>query len=380
MLRRQKTHYDDPLVERVYKRTHKSHTWLHILVVVLIAWILYREVVPWILSGERPGRDKGVELTSRPAVSSESFEGAYQLRWAEGEQQLFGLSATVEGKGSPALTGTTGMKMGFDADLAVGVDYVDEQRTMSVAVAYADAIMYGNFFGYPVDLRRFNGVTQSYARTDIAPPPTAANKKFDPPGPEVFEEPIYGEVGPDGVPAQPADTRTRFNQFVATIIRVSGPQFPQSDLRVGDTWEEETEFALVGLGRPVPVRIKTELVEEGVYGGRTCGHLVRTIIPLEKRRGPLAKLAHFAVTGDVSIYFDINAGKTAYSEASLEFDLVLGDSLQEAADLLGVYSGLLDELEGGPSFDLAGSIEEGPSEPIGLRVRTVAALKQGAPI
>ena len=87
----------------------------------------------------------------------------------------------------------------------------------------------------------------------------------------------------------------------------------------------------------------------------------------------MAKLGRVDATGESYCYFDLNLGRMVFGEANLNFDIVLNAGLQSAADLLGVYSGMLDELEGGAEFDL--SAEPSSGEPLGFRVRSTMAMK-----
>ena len=57
----------------------------------------------------------------------------------------------------------------------------------------------------------------------------------------------------------------------------------------------------------------------------------------------------------------------------LQLSIILNQGLQSAADLLGVYSGMLGELEGGAEFDL--NADPSGGEPLGFRVSSIMAMK-----
>ena len=218
---------------------------------------------------------------------------------------------------------------------------------------------------------RAGGVTQDFAKGAPAPVETAMNKKVDEWEIDAFDQPTTVTLDRSGRPLD-VESMTRFNRTVLKIMVLTGTNFPEGELHIGDTWGREIEMEVFGMPRPVPIVIKTTLAERGNFHGHDCLYLVNSITPGEAS-GPMAKLGRVDATGQSYCYFDLNLGRMIYGEADLNFDIILNQGLQSAADLLGVYSGMLDDLEGGAEFDL--NADPSGGEPLGFRISSIMAMK-----
>jgi hypothetical protein len=97
-----------------------------------------------------------------------------------------------------------------------------------------------------------------------------------------------------------------------------GLNFPDRDLKPGDTWEDT--LTLGKEGSPQPVRMSSKYLGRAVFRGRNCAKFVTTLtMPLnmgeeaatEKAAGAAGKL-----TARVTTYFDPQAGVEVYSSGS----------------------------------------------------------------
>lgn len=363
----------DPLIQRARGRGPRGHGFLKLVLIILVCWIAYRDVLPK-LSGALDNQ-AGPRLVSRPVDMKDTRPGPYRVAWQKGQKALYGFSTRVDGKGSPSLTGSTGLNIGFDADVSVLTEDVDAEGNMTTRLAFEDVNMSGNFLGYPVDLRKRGGITQSYVASDVAPPQTALNSRFAPPSTDVFDTPMSFKITPKGIGVS-AEAETPLDRFVLTIMRLSGSAFPVSSLQPGDTWENDYDLDWPGMKAPVAVHVSTTLAEEGPYWGRDCACFVQQVTPGSAHSKVLSKIGRIDVSGQSRFFFDKNEGRTIYYESDLTFDLILNAALEKASETFGIYTGLLEDMEGGKKFDLANAAKkEEKAEPIGFRVRSTLALK-----
>ena len=369
---------EDPLIQRARSRGPGGHRWVWILVVLLVAWIGYREYR--LRHGEKV---LGVPTASSAAptlVSEATFaqrppDGPFRFSWQPGQKTVCGISVGIEGKGNPALTGSTGLSLGMEADFSVTVTGIENDGTAALQVDFLDANLHGNHFGFPVNLQRRGGAVRSFADDAAAPVPTFANTRLKRPDMSNLAEPIVFQLSPKGtLPNSGEDMGGP--RLVMMVLQLSGMQFPSAGLVAGDAWEREQEFSWPGMKAKIPVVVRTTYVSEGVCWGRRCAYLLSEIRPGEAGRGKLAKIARVDTTGTVKAYFDLDLHRVLYNEAELTFDLILAGGLDAAADLFGTYSGMLEEIEGGKAFDLkAAATKTGPEEPIGFRVRSTMSFK-----
>jgi hypothetical protein len=365
----------DPLIQRARGREQKSHRWLWLLVAVLVGWIGYRELSPKLAAGMGGGAGSAPQLTSESALAGRPKDGPFQLAWKPQQKAAVGLSVAIQGKGNPALTGSTGLNLVLEADMTLAATDVDRDGNATLQLEFQDANLYGNHFGYPVNLQRRGGVVQSFAEQMVAAPAvTFANTKLERPDMSNMSEPIVVKLTPKGTPM--GDTAEKLGpRVVISILALSGMQFPSPGLVPGDVWEREQELSMPGFKGRIPVLVRTTYLSDGEYWGRKCACLVSEIAP-GKAKGKLAALGHVDVSGRVQAYYDLELRRVLCNEAELNFDLNLAAGLDAAAEVMGVYSGLLGDLEGGGKFDLqAAAAKKGPQEPLGFHVRSSMSFK-----
>jgi len=285
----------------------------------------------------------------------------------------------VEGKGHAALEASTGLSICFGADVQLESLSIDSEGTIEMKLTFADLDLNGSFFGYPIDLRRRNGVTTSYADDTFVAARTAANQRFIPPDEHSFDAPIYFTIAQNGV-VKNVQHEGGFGQLFATLVRLAIVDFPASSLQIGDIWESEFNLNLPGIKAEMPVHVNSTLSGEDIYWGRPCQKIDQIVLPREAQGSGAEKVLdrltggtapRWVPSGIVTTYFDLNYGKLVNSEMDLYFDLEMGDDLKAVADLLRAYIGLLDELEGGQEFDF----DRDTSEAAGLHVTATLTLK-----
>jgi hypothetical protein len=365
----------DPLIQRARGREQKSRRWLWLLVAVLVGWIGYRELSPKLAAGVGGVSGSAPQLTTESALAERPKDGPFRMAWQPQQKAMVGISVAIQGKGNPALTGSTGLNLVLEADMTAAATDVDKEGNTTLQLEFQDANLYGNHFGYPVNLQRRGGVVQSYAgQMTAAPAATFANTKLERPDMSNMSEPIVVKLTPKGTPM--GDTAEKLGpRVLLSILALSGMQFPSPGLVPGDAWEREQELSMPGLKGKIPVVVRTTYLSDGECWGRRCACLLNEIAP-GKAKGRLAAVGHVDVSGKVQAYYDLELHRVLCSEAELDFDLNLAAGLDAAAEMMGVYSGLLGDLEGGSKFDLqAAAAKKGPQEPLGFHVRSSLSLK-----
>lgn len=372
---------NDPLIQRARARNRSRSKWPFIIILLLAGWIAYSE---W---GRPRFSSRTTELTStprviatadtNPQVSQETMGTPvgenYSLGFVPDNSRVIGATVQIDGKGSPALVGTNGLSMTLEADVIV--DVLDVSEGMATLQMRSDNVnLYGNHFGNRVDLRRASGVTQDYSGDQLDPSPTFANQRTEKWSIEAFDHPATVRFGLRGEfpEAESLESVDRYYRFIVKLFTLVGVSFPEGQLQVGETWARELDLELFGLPEPARIIIETTIADWGPYYGQQCVYLISTIRPAEAS-GISAKVGRIDVSGESFAYYDPQIGRIVYGEATLELNLVLIEGLQSAADMLGVYVGMLDELEGGEEFDL--SADPSQHEPLGLRVHSVVSTK-----
>ena len=210
----------DPLIRRARARSPKGHTiWALIAVLLVGLWFMDRRGKVFGIS-----RDSGQQtiatdpqLISRDASGVAYTEGPFKISWIPGQLFYGGMSADLTSKGNAALESSTGLNMHFDTDYYVQARNNDSDDNFQLVFNFGDVNMNGNFFGYPVDLRRRDGIIQSYVDESIMPVETAMNKMFAPLEGLDFNKPIYTTLSPKGVVK---DVQQEGGRFSATARRI----------------------------------------------------------------------------------------------------------------------------------------------------------------
>jgi hypothetical protein len=375
----------DPLVQRARKRNRHTSPILIAIIVALVGWVAYREVIQPRLNNSSASVDTAPRLTkdsAPPASPATALVNAENRQlYTIGQSAMFGMSADLSGKGSPALEGTTGLHLRFATDFTFSVVNLLEDGSVTLEAQFGDANVYGNRFGYPINIARRGGVTQSFA-AEAAPAITAMNKNYDGPNLTEFDSPIRVNVAPDGSPSEDA-AAGKVARLLGALIKLSGTAFPQTTLQQGSVWERDVVFTLPGMDFPVAAKVTSTLIGGANYYGFPCVQIENKIEPANAESSTLipslkaaAALGRIEVSGYGTTYYDPVSKILVFAQSEFDVNLMLAESMESVSQLFGSHAGILAELEGGPAFDMENYLRTAGDVPLGIHVQTTIARKK----
>jgi len=377
----------DPLVQRARSRNRHTSPILICLIVGLVGWVVYREFIQPSLNtspsgGTAPRLTQDSAPVASPTTALVSAENS-QL-YTVGQSATFGMSADVTGKGSPVLEGTTGLHLRFETDFTFAVVNVLPDGAVTLEANFGDANVYGNRFGYPVNIARRGGVTQSFATqaTQVNPAVTALNKNYDGPNLTEFDNPVRVNIAPDGSPSED-ENAGKVARLIGALVKLSGTAFPQTTLQQGSVWERDVLFTLPGMNYPVAARVTSTLIGGANYYGFPCVQIENKIEPLDAESTRLipalnavSALGKIEVSGYGTTYYDPVSKILVFAQSEFDVNLIMAQSLESVSELFGSHAGILAELEGGPAFDMESYLSTAGDVPLGMHIQTTIARKK----
>jgi len=291
---------------------------------------------------------------AQPA-SSPPADGPFRFRFTPHEKTRYQLHASIKGQGLD-LGDSSGVNMQMASVMKLDTQKVAPDGTASVQLHFDDTSLTGDFMNEPFSL--FTGGNQAHIQsngktvTDTNKTPGAVQKN---PQLHFLNAPINMTVSPNGQVTH-LDGPEGIASALGQVPMYSDLDFPSGDLHTGQEWDSDFELPIPGF--PVPARAKMHNVFKGYtnYQGKNCAIIEQQIVSQEKngalQSGGLNsdssgfQMPLFKLSGGNLVYFDVDAGKLAYSKSDLKVKLELSKALGPAGEALESLLNNMDSVLG----------------------------------
>lgn len=315
----------------------------------------------------------GIELPALLGGSAKDRgDGPFTYRFRPNDVQYYGLDAHIRGTGQELRDSPLGITLDIRFINTVETKSVDTRGNGTLEMRFHELRILGEFMGSPIDMRKT--ADGAYIGAE-----SFANM----PGLHFFDAPISIQVSPAGEVLEVSGPEG-FDKLLLPATSAAMPGFPVSEINPGKQWESNFALPLPGVSRVIPTKTLNTLQHYADVNGRKCGVIAQQIATQPLGGGSLglsaflgdmaALMPEFKVTGNNTLYFDVDNGCLVHADIGLLFNLKLAKEMGGMMNLVSVFGSLLREVEGGAAAP-PGLTPESPEQLLDMGVTITAQYR-----